>query len=290
MENDNKHVIVFHGTTSAFDETIRENGFLTKPMSKLSQLVSTSLHAETDHLVAFDGTYVAIDMNVSTYYARKAAEIFGGEARIYALRVPLAAMVPDEDEVHFALSCHLADVLGFDDNSLDEFQFATREWSLNAARDTVQGIAEFYGMDDGSIEDASKSLHVMIEPTIQDWDGDLLFFHPNGNDQGWSSPHWVRKLTSLEGGFDIYREKMDDFLGCMRGSSPETCPAGFDAFKGRITDTFKFRDNTNGVDVIGYGSLDDPFEHYSDLMSVNGEELVLMPDFLENIHNSKIGR
>jgi hypothetical protein len=245
------------------------------------------MDADIDHLVSFDGTYVAIDMNSSTYYAKKAADIFGGEPRIYAMRVPLSAMVPDEDEVHFALSCHLADVMGFDDNSNEEFQYAIQEWSLNAARDTVKGIAEFFGMDDGTTEGASQCLHAMIEPTVQDWDGELFFFHPEGNDQGWSSPHWVRKLTSLKGGIDLYRDKMNEFLGYMRGSSPETCPAGFDAFKGRITDTFKFNDNPNGVTVIGYGTLDDPLEHFSDLSSVNGNELVLVPDFIENKHKLK---
>lgn len=281
MEDNVSHVIVFHGTTSAFDGSIRENGFLSKPMTKLSQKLSTSIDSETDHMVAFDGTYVALEKNTATYYAKQAAEVFGGEPRIYAMRVPLSSMVPDEDEVHFALSCHLAAVLGFDESSIEDFQYATTAWSLDVAKDAVQGIAECFGMDEAAVELAAGHLHAMIEPTVQDWDGELYFFHPEGNDQGWASPHWVRKLTSLEGGFDLYRDQMDKFLGCMRGASPETCPAGYDAFKGRITDTFKLDDNANGVTVIGFGTLDDPFEHFSDLTSVNGAEMVLVPEMLE---------
>lgn len=277
MEDNETFVIVFHGTTSAFDDSIQENGFVPKPTKRPSEQAEDG-HI---HMAAFDGTYVALEKNTATYYAKQAAEVFGGEPRIYAMRVPLSSMVPDEDEVHFALSCHLAAALGFDESSIEEFQYATQSWSPDVAKDAVQGIAECFGMDEAAVELAAGHLHAMIEPTVQDWDGELFFFHPEGNDQGWASPHWVRKLASLEGGFDLYRDQMDKFLGCMRGASPETCPAGYDAFKGRITETFKLDDNANGVTVIGFGTLDDPFEHFRNLTSLNGAEMVLVPEMLE---------
>ena len=281
MEDSETYAIVFHGTTSAFDDSIQENGFLSKPAAKLSQKMSKSIDSETDHLVAFDGTYVALEKDTSSYYAKKAAEVFGGEPRIYVMRVPLSSMVPDEDEVHYTLTGHLAAALGFDESSTADFQYAHQAWSLNVAKDVVQGMAEDFGMDEVTIELAARHLHAMIEPTVQDWDGELYFFHPEGNDQGWASPNWVRKITSLQGGFDLYRDQMDKFLRCMRGASPETFPAGYDAFKGRITDTFKFDDNANGVTVIGFGTRLNPFEHYSDLTSLNGAEMVLVPEMLE---------
>lgn len=280
MAYNEKFAIVFHGTSSFFDSSIQDRGFLARPVTKLSEKLSLN-DKVNDHLISFDGTYVAIDRDVSRYYAKEATNIFGGEPRIYVLRVPLSSMVPDEDEVHFALSCNLAAALGFEEDTTDyENQYATQPWSIDVARDAVQGIAEGFGMDAEAIDQATQHLHSMIAPTIVDWDLNLFFFHPEGNDQGWSSPNWVRKLTSLEGGFDLYRDRMDAFLACMKGASPMTCPAGFSAFKGRITETFKFNDNENGVTVIGYGSPDNPFEHFVELSSVSGDEMILEPEML----------
>lgn len=284
MAESGNHVIVFHGTTSIFDDGILSNGFLSKPQQKLSERMSVSLNVEKDHMVSFDGTYVALERDTSAYYAKSAAEVFGGQPRIYALRVPLSSLVPDEDEVHFALSCHLAAALGFDECADDyDGQKSNQSWSLEIARDVIQGMAESFSMDESSVEHAAQHLHAMIEPSVTHWDGDLFFFHPEGNDQGWASPNWVRRLTSLEGGYDLYRRRMDQLLGCMKGAAPESCPAGFTAFKGRIRDDFKFDDNENGVTIIGYGNIDDPFEDYSNLESVDGTEIALEPEAIRPI-------
>ncbi|TLX16700.1 hypothetical protein [Rhizobium sp. MHM7A] len=282
MTNQDTHVIVFHGTTSAFDKSIQEHGFQLKPELRPSH----QMNVEEQHLCSFDGTYVALDRDTARYYAKSAVEKNGGEPRIYAFRVPLSVIVPDEDEVHFALTWNLANELGFDENSDDDVQLGTIPWSIDVAKRAVAAISQCFGMDEHQIGKAAAHLNAMIEPVIAVWDRDLYFFHPDSNDKGWSSPNWVRKLVSLDGGYELYREHMDQFVGCMRGASPETCPAGSEAFKGRVIVPFGF-DGSHGVEIIGYGTIADPFEDYSNFDSYLGTELSLDPEFINEAKNSR---
>ena len=269
------HVIVFHGTTSAFDHSIQKHGFQLKPALRPSH----QLNEDEQNLCSFDGTYVAMDRGTSRHYAQAAAEKNGGEARIYAFRVPLDLIVPDEDEVHYALTWNLANELGFDENSDDEVQIGTTPWSLDVAKRAVTSISECFGMDEEQINQAAVHLSAMIEKVMEVWDGDLWFFHPDSNDNGWSSPTWVRKLCSLQGGLELYRDQMNRFIGCMRGASPETCPAGFEAFKGRVIVPFGFGDE-NGAEIIGYGTVENPFEEFSNFNSFDGTEFCLDLDHI----------
>jgi len=283
MTADKTHVIVFHGTTSTFDRSIQEKGFQLRPDFRPSH----QMNIDEQHLCSFDGTYVALDRDTARYYAKSAAEQNGGEPRIYALRVPLTVMVPDEDEVHFSLSCHLAEPMGFDEMSEDDIQYATKPWSIDIAMHAMKAISECFGMGDRAIEQAAKHLNKMIEYAVQDWDGDLYLFHPDGNDKGWSSPAWVRKLTALEGGQELYREQMDLLLRCMRGASPETFPAGFEAFKGRVLVPFGFDGGSSGAAIIGYGTISDPFECYSNFDSYLGTELSLDPELISQAQSAR---
>jgi hypothetical protein len=276
MVTDKTHVIVFHGTTSAFDESIREHGFQINPERRPSHQMNGD-----EHLCSFDGTYVALDRDTSRYYANAAAEQNGGDPRIYVLRVPVSVIVPDEDEVHFSLSCHLAAPMGFDEMADDDDQYAKTPWSVDIARHAMSTISEGFGMTEKAAEQAAIHLHTMVEFAIKDWDGNLFLFHPDGNDKGWSSPAWVRKLTSLEGGSALYREQMDLLLNCMRGASPEAFPAGYETFKGRVVVPFGFENDGAGIEIIGYGSIADPFEDYSDFSSYQGTEMCLDPAFFD---------
>jgi hypothetical protein len=194
-------------------------------------------------------------------------------------------MVPDEDEVHFALTWNLAHELGFDENSDEEVQLATVPWSIDVAKRAVTAISPCFGMDARQIELAAAHLNAMIEPVVQVWDGDVYFFHPDGNDVGWASPNWVRKLISLDGGYEIYRGHMDHFVRCMKGASPEDCPAGFEAFKGRIVEPFGF--NGGQVEIMGCGTIADPFECYSNFDAYTGDEWSLDPDFINEVRYSR---
>jgi hypothetical protein len=269
------HVIVFHGTTSAFDTSIQQHGFQLKPALRPSH----QMNAGDKNLCSFDGTYVALDRDTSRYYAQSAVEKNGGEPRIYALRVPLSVIVPDEDEVHYALTWNLANEMGFDENSSEDVQIGTIPWSIDVAKRAVTAISECFGMDDHQIDQAAVHLNVMVEKVIEAWDGDLWFFHPDSNDQGWSSPTWVRKLCSLDGGLEVYRDQMDRFIGCMRGARPETCPAGSEAFKGRVIVPFGF-DGHNGAEIIGFGTINNPFEDYSNFDNYEGSEFSLDPEYI----------
>lgn len=269
------HVIVFHGTTTAFDQSIQKHGFQLKPALRPSH----QMNEDDQNLCSFDGTYVALDRDTSRFYAKAAAEKNGGEARIYALRVPLSVIVHDEDEVHFALTWNLANELGFDENCDDDVQIGSIPWSIDVAKRAVAAISECFGMDEDRIDQAAIHLNAMIEKVIPVWNGDLWFFHPDSNGEGWSSPNWVRKLCSLDGGLEFYRDQMDRFIGCMKGASPETCPAGFEAFKGRVIVPFGFNGG-NGAEVIGYGTIENPFEDYSHFDSFDGTEYSLDPDYI----------
>jgi hypothetical protein len=282
MTTQDTYVIVFHGTTSAFDKSIQEHGFQLTPERRPSH----QINVDEKHLCSFDGTYAALDRDTARHYATSAVEENGGEPRIYALRVPLSAMVPDEDEVHFALSCHLAEPMGFNEMSDENIQYATTPWSIDIARDAVSAISDCFHMDQEMIDQASVHLHAMIKIAVKDWDGDLYFFHPDGNDKGWSSPFWVRKLASLDGGYELYREHMDLMLRCMH-LSPEAFPAGFEAFKGRVVEPFGFDSKASGIEIIGYGTIADPFEDYSNFDGYTGTELSLDPYFLAEAQLSR---
>lgn len=283
MTIDKTHVIVFHGTTSAFDASIQQYGFQINPERRPSHQMCT----DVQHLCSFNGTYVALDRDTSRYYAEAAAKENGGQPRIYALRVPVSLIVPDEDEVHFSLSCHLAEPLGYDEMADDEDQYAKIPWSIDIARHAVRAISEGFGMSDAAAEQAAIHLNTMIEYAIQDWDGNLFLFHPDGNDEGWSSPAWVRKLTALVGGQELYRQEMDLLLKCMQGVTPETFPSGYETFKGRVIMPFGFDHSESGIEVIGYGTIADPFEDYSNFVSYQGTEMCLDPDFIKEAHYSR---
>lgn len=276
MHADKTHVIVYHGTCSAFASSLFSNGFILDPPCRPS--ASGEGH---DHLAAFSGTYVATERNTARYYADMATRLYGGEPRVAVLRVPVAAMVPDEDEVHYALAYPLAVALGFQDNDEDE-QVATKAWGLEAAKDTLRMVKECFGLDEQAINDAATHLNAMIAASLgPDWDGDLWFFHPEGNEEGWSSPNWVRRLCKMEGGLAVYRQNMAALLNTMRGPPPENYPAGFESFKGRIVMPFGFGVNDCGISIVGFGTLDDPFSIHSNFGEFVGDELSLDPDFVQ---------
>jgi hypothetical protein len=268
--SDKQHVIMFHGTSSRFDKSILNDGFHSRPAERASYV----LNEDEPHLESFDGTYAALDVDVATSYARKCCGVFGGEPRVFVFRVPAEAIVPDEDEVHFALNCYLAHLLGFDDMAEEDEQIADKPWSRQIAVDVIRKIAPSFGMSDREVEKAAEHLHVMMEKATTWWDGDLYFFHPDGNDQGWASPLWVRRLTQLEGGLALYKREMDQLLHCMAAADPHTAPAGFATFRGRIVEPIRFEEGS-AVRIIGYGTPEDPFAEFADPESLSDADIVL---------------
>jgi hypothetical protein len=278
MDEDLDHVILYHGTCSAFEKSIFEHGFVPAPETR----ASADQKEGSAHLVAFEGTYAATERDTAAYYAKAAASQFGGEPRIAVLRVPVKAMVPDEDEVHFTLGHPLAVAMGFGDHMRDGNNHVTGiVWDQDRAKDALLMVQETFGMSSGAVDEAVPHLHRMIDLALQGrWGGDVMFFHPDGSDMDYASPNWVRNLMQVESGPAIYREEMAKVLETMRGAPPYEFPAGFESFKGRITDGFGLAENENGVFIIGFGTLENPFSIVCDFSSYRGDELSLDPDFV----------
>ena len=151
------------------------------------------------------------------------------------LRVPLAAMVPDEDEVHFALSCHFAEPMGFDEMSDDAIQYATTPWSIDIARHALKSVAECFKLDDAAVEQAAVHLNAIYYFVACE----------------------ARRLKRVQ------------------------------SFKGTVIIPFGFDNETSGIEIIGYGTTDDPFESYSNFDSYLGTELSLDPDFINEAQYSR---
>jgi hypothetical protein len=75
---------------------------------------------------------------------------------------------------------------------------------------------------------------------------------------------------------------MDLMLRCMH-LSPDRFPAGFEAFKGRVIEPFGFKRGASGIDIIGYGTIANPFECYSNFEPYLGTEISLDPDFIAEV-------
>lgn len=266
------HVIMFHGTTDAFLPGILEDGIQARPARRPSHV---SDDGSINHLMSsLDGVYLASTRETSGWHARSAASKFGGEAIMFVLRVPLALLVPDEDEVCSMINWSIYRALGYDDSEdYEDLPFQDRAaWTTVSARKAAAFLLGKYA-DDESVDAMALHLQEMISQVCGDgWDRDPDFFHPEAQ-AGWNCPNWMVALDATPVGKALYRDKMDAVCRLLAGMHPDDYPCGLDACRGRVVDSVDLHAANGGVIVIGYGSLEDPFSRFSRLQELDGTEI-----------------
>lgn len=265
-----RHVLMYHGTTDAFLESIVEKGFLPAPDLRPSHIAGSG---DENHLMSsLDGVYMAATRETSEWHARSAARKFGGEPMMFVLRVPLDLLVPDEDEVHCMLTAHLYRAMGYDfDTDYDDLPPEERTpWSAAAALTaaaTLLGRAK----DDETVEEAAMHLDAMISLVCGPaWDRDPEFFHPEAQD-GWNCPNWLVELDATAAGRTAYRAHMDAFCRLLAGMDPHEYSCGMESCRARVVSPFRI-DADEGIVVVGYGPLSTPFGFYSRTEVMDGSE------------------
>ena len=271
MSESEDRILMFHGTSTKHLDAILSRGMLPEPPVRLSALMAELNGKQGNHTASFDGTYMTVSHSLAVSYANEASKHMGGEGVVVAFSVPRKDLVPDEDEILFALAVPLALKLGW--NS-EEPEKLLGDWSREAAVSLARDFTFLFGIDDvDAAARVAESLDRMVSDTIgTDWDHDPVLFDPECNDFGWSSPTWIRKLTSTPEGMALYREQMDAMCRAMAGADPWKYPCELESCKGRILYPIGL-DEGHECFIVSVGAPMDPLEHYDNTDALTGREI-----------------
>jgi len=263
-------ILMFHGTSTRHLDAILSRGMLPEPPVRLSALMAEANDKQGNHTASFEGTYMTVSHSLAVSYANSASEHMGGEGVVIAFSVPRADLVPDEDEVLFALAVPLALKLGWD---AEEPEKPLGDWSSELSVELAKWyLADFDLTDDAVVSEVAACLDRMISATIgTDWDHSPRLFDPEMNDNGWSSPTWVRHLTSTPEGMALYREQMDRMCRVMAGIDPWRYPCQLESCKGRILYPIGIKEG-DGCFIVSVGSPTEPLCHYDNVAALKGDE------------------
>jgi len=271
MADAQDRILMFHGTSTKHLDAILSRGMLPEPPVRLSALMAAVNDKQGNHTASFEGTYMTVSHSLAVSYANSASEHMGGEGVVVAFSVPRADLVPDEDEILFALAVPLAHSLGWDPEAAEDLPLEA--WTREKAAELGRTFASQFGIDDGeAFAKVADCLDRMVSATVgDDWDRDPALFHPEGNDFGWSSPTWIRKLTSTPEGMALYREQMDAMCRAMAGADPWRYPCDLESCKGRILYPIGLTED-KGCFIVSVGSPTEPRRHYDNVAALKGDE------------------
>jgi len=272
MSDAEDRILMFHGTSTKHLDAILSRGMLPEPPVRLSALMAEANDKQGNHTASFEGTYMTVSHSLAVSYANSASEHMGGEGVVIGFSVPRADLVPDEDEILFALAVPLAYTLGWDPEAGEELPL--QDWTRDKAEELGRKFALQFGIED---EEASarvaECLDRMVSATVgNDWDRDPALFDPEGNDFGWSSPTWIRKLTSTPEGMALYREQMDAMCQAMAGADPWRYPCDLESCKGRILYPIGLEEG-QGCFIVSVGSPMEPLKHHDNTAVLTGREI-----------------
>lgn len=247
-----RRILMFHGSSSIHLEAIMKSGFDPDPTSRLSDLMADA--GTCGHTSSFVGTYATTSLDHAASYARKAVEHVGGDPVIHSILVPVALLVPDEDEILYSMGYPVLHAMGWEEESAEEPGFELGGWTEEAALRVAQDLHTRFGAPDpDAVASMASAVHEMVSATVEGWDRDPELFHPEASD--WSSPAWVRRLVSTPRGLAVYRSGMDALSTAMVGSDPDRYPCGFESCKGRVRGGVAVGSPT--CPIVAIGSRDD---------------------------------
>lgn len=273
MNRPAERLIMFHGTSDVFLQGILDRGLVPAPDRKLS----ASMAESGGHTVSMPGAYMTADLKGAGNYANQAVKHFGGGPITVCVSVDIRSLVPDEDEVLFALGWPLSWALGFDEGLEDEEGQVLDSWSIEAARRAVSDLLSNDGhlVARADAEAMAGCLDRMMSTiTGPGWDHHPRLFCPDYNSEGWSSPEWVRKLAGTSAGMGVYRREMDLFCRHMAGMDPYRYPCGLESCKGRLVEGVACEGPDDGSFIFAVGTKDAPLLYFDDFRRLSGNEEV----------------
>jgi len=241
-------IVMFHGTSDLFAGKIRQLGLASDPPQRLSKHMAD----DDGQTVSLPGSYLTVSPGLADSYAKQAARYFGGRPMLVTASVSIERLIPDEDEVNFALGWPIALALGWDDSLRPDDPFPMA-WTLETAMDAVTKFIENSESKRPFDKTALAScLYKLIAPATSGWEGCQSLFNPDFNDSGWSSSVWARKLAATAKGLTHYRTEMDRFCRHLAGLEPHSYPCGLESCKGRVVEGVSFGSSPHVI--VGMGT------------------------------------
>lgn len=275
-----RRIVLAHGTSSIHLDAILAHGLTSSPPRRLSEILCRETGGSA-HLVSLPGTYLGSRIASASSYAAKAAQRLGGEGMVVLASVPLASLVPDEDEVHCQLNTTLLDAFNPERGSGIPFD---QPHIARYARELARDLFGRFDLSDGGAVDAEEQLadaafHLgkLMLATVERTRGLPVSAIFDTTGRSWAEPLWVSRLASDASGLETYRNHMDSLCRSLVGIEPDSYPAGWESCRGRVVDGVRLAGFDYSPDdpvIVAIGTPECPTLHYADLDLMAGAEVL----------------